>query len=186
MTGKLGGRPTGAQIAERTAEQARRERYDRQESTRADKIQIDQRVVLRVWIAAVALAFISSAIVSFNGITSVAVFVGLGGAWMSGLFFFFIELLYLIFLVAYLVLASRVDEVTGEPESKWGALLGMGFFAGVSVAANAFHTLKYWEWDFTRPELYAGVVLGISAPIAIISASKLASRVIFAKALARV
>lgn len=163
----------------------REELYRIQESKRAPKIQVDQRVVLLAWIIAVGVAFVSSAIVSFNGITGVAGFVGLSADWMAGLFFFFIELMYLIFLVAYLVLASRVDE-DGNPEKTWGAMLGMIAFGGIAVAANAFHTFDYWNWDITNPQAWAGVVLSISAPIAIISASKLASRVVFAKAIREV
>lgn len=157
-------------------------RYQLQESKRAAKIQVDQKLVLLTWLVAVGIAFVSSAIVSFNGITSVAEFVGLSAAWMASLFFFFIELMYLIFLVAYLVLASRVDD-EGNPEKTGGALWGMISFAAIAVGANAFHTLDYWAWDITNPQMWAGVVLSIAAPIAIISASKMASRVVFAKAI---
>jgi hypothetical protein len=157
-------------------------RYQLQESKRAAKIQVDQKLVLLTWLVAVGIAFVSSAIVSFNGITSVAEFVGLSAAWMASLFFFFIELMYLIFLVAYLVLASRVDD-DGNPEKTGGALWGMISFAAIAVGANAFHTLDYWSWDITNPQMWAGVVLSIAAPIAIISASKMASRVVFAKAI---
>jgi hypothetical protein len=158
------------------------ELYAIQEAKRAPKIQVDQRFVLYAWLIAVAVAFISSAIVSFNGITSVAEFVGLSATWMAGLFFFFIELMYLIFLVAYLVLASRVDEA-GKPEKTGGALWGMIAFAAIAVGANAFHTLDFWNWDLTNPQMWAGVVLSVAAPVAIISASKMASRVVFARAI---
>jgi len=158
------------------------ERYVVQEAKRAPKIQVDQKFVLIAWLIAVGIAFVSSAIVSFNGITAVAQFVGLSASWMAGLFFFFIELMYLIFLVAYLVLASRVDD-DGKPEKVWGAMLGMIAFAAIAVGANAFHTLDYWKWDITNPQVWAGVILSIAAPIAIISASKMASRVVFARAI---
>lgn len=160
----------------------REELYALQESKRAPKIQVDQKVILWGWLIAVGIAFISSAIVSFNGITSVAEFVGLSATWMAGLFFFFIELMYLIFLVAYLVLASRVDD-DGNPEKTGGALWGMISFAAIAVGANAFHTLDFWNWDVVEPRMWAGVVLSVAAPIAIISASKMASRVVFAKAI---
>ena len=160
----------------------REELYAIQESKRAAKVQVDQKFVMLGWLIAVGIAFIASAIVSFNGITSVAEFVGLSATWMAGLFFFFVELMYLIFLVAYLVLASRVDE-DGNPERTGGALWGMISFAAIAVGANAFHTLDYWSWDITNPQVWAGVVLSIAAPIAIISASKMASRVVFAKAI---
>lgn len=160
----------------------RMEAYKLQESKRAPKVQIDQKVVLWSWIVGVAIAFISSAIVSFNGITSVAYFVGLSQDWMAGLFFFFVELMYLLFLVAYLVLASRLDE-EGKPEKTWGSIVGMIVFGGIAVLANAFHTLDYWGWANLEPRMWAGLILSISAPIAIIAASKLASRVVFARAI---
>jgi hypothetical protein len=156
--------------------------YERQEAKRAPKIQVDQNLVLWSWLIGIAFAFISSAIVSFNGITSVAVFVGLSQAWMGGLFFFFIELMYLLYLVAYLVLSSRVDE-NGKPEKAGGALWGMISFGGIAVLANAFHTFDFWQWSWTEPRMWAGTILSIAAPIAIISASKMASRVVFAKAI---
>lgn len=156
--------------------------YEKQEARRAPKVQIDQKLVLWSWILGIGIAFISSAIVSFNGITSVAAFVGLSQTWMAGLFFFFIELMYLLYLIAYLVLGSRVDE-EGNPEKTTGALWGMIAFGGIAVLANAFHTLDYWQFDWLVPQMWAGVVLSVSAPIAIISASKMASRVVFAKAI---
>ena len=158
------------------------DRYLLQESKRASKVQVDQKVVLWAWVTGIAIAFVSSAIVSFNGITAVAQFVGLSADWMAGLFFFFIELMYLLFLVAYLLLASRVDE-DGNPEKTWGALIGMVAFGGIAVLANAFHTMDFWNWDWTNPQMWAGVVLSVAAPVAIISASKMASRVVFAKAI---
>lgn len=169
--------------AARTAEEVRKlTNYERQESRRAPKVQIDQRVVLWAWILGIGIAFLASAIVSFNGITSVAFFVGLSQDWMASLFFFFIELMYLLFLIAYLVLASRVDE-NGKQEKTWSGIAGMVAFGGLAVLANGFHTFDYWGWDWTEPRMWAGIVLSISAPIAIISASKMASRVVFAKAI---
>jgi hypothetical protein len=162
---------------ETEADRVKRERYEKQEAKRAPKIQVDQVITLNSWLIAVMVAFVSSAIVSFNGITSVAAFVGLSVAWMAYLFFFFIELMYLLFLVAYLILESR------EEEDSRGALTGMVFFAAIAVLANGFHTFDYWDWAFSEPRAWAGFVLSVSAPIAIISASKMASRVIFARAL---
>jgi hypothetical protein len=156
--------------------------YEKQEAKRAPRVQIDQKLVLWTWILGIGVAFISSAIVSFNGITSVAAFVGLSQAWMAGLFFFFIELMYLLYLIAYLVLGSRVDE-DGVPEKTNGALWGMIAFGGIAVLANAFHTLDFWEYVWTNPQMWAGLILSVSAPIAIIAASKMASRVVFAKAI---
>ncbi len=174
--------PNSQEATVRRVEDTKRQRYELQESKRAPKIQIDQKIILWSWLLGIGLAFISSAIVSFNGITAVAEFVGLSQAWMAGLFFFFIELMYLLFLVAYLVLASRMNE-SGQPEKTFGAILGMIMFGGIAVLANAFHTLDFWGWEYLEPRMWAGTILSIAAPIAIIAASKMASRVVFAKAI---
>jgi hypothetical protein len=174
----------------RTTKEARQDRiennkmalYEAQEKKRAKKIQVDQRVVLWSWLIGIGIAFLASAVISFNGITSVAVFVGLAQDWMAWLFFFFIEVMYLLFLVAYLILASRVDN-NGKQEKTGGSLVGMIAFGGIAVLANAFHTLDFWEWAYLEPRMWGGLVLSISAPIAIISASKMASRIVFAKAI---
>lgn len=163
------------------SKELRRAVYEKQESRRAPKVQIDQKFTLYLWIAGVAIAFLTSAVVSFNGITAVAGFVGLTEPWMGGLFFFFIELMYLLFLIAYLLLSSRVQD-DGRKERTFGAVLGMVAFGGVAVLANGFHTIDYWDYDFTEPRLWAGTILAVSAPLAIISASKMASRVVFARA----
>lgn len=156
--------------------------YEAQEKKRAKKIQIDQMVVLMSWLIGIGIAFLASAVISFNGITSVAVFVGLAQGWMAWLFFFFIEVMYLLFLIAYLILASRVDN-QGKQEKTGGSLVGMIAFGGIAVLANAFHTLDFWEWAYLEPRMWGGLVLSVSAPIAIISASKMASRIVFAKAI---
>ena len=174
--------PNNLEAAKSAEETRKLANYEKQESKRAPKVQIDQRIVLWTWIIGIGVAFLASAIVSFNGITSVAFFVGLSQEWMAGLFFFFIELMYLLFLIAYLVLSSRIDE-DGEQEKTWGAVWGMVAFGGIAVLANAFHTLDYWEWLWIEPRMWAGLVLSVSAPVAIIAASKMASRVVFARAI---
>jgi hypothetical protein len=172
--------PRVKNIRERAKDQ-RVTRFEKQESKRAPKVQIDQKIVLWLWVAGIIVAFIASAVVSFNGITAVAEFVGLSQPWMGSLFFFFIELMYLLFLIAYLLLASRVTP-EGEKEKTFGAVAGMVAFGAIAVLANGFHTLDFWDYDFTEPRMWAGMVLSVSAPIAIISASKMASRVVFADA----
>ena len=174
--------PNSQEAVVRRVEDTKRQRYELQESKRAPKIQVDQKIILWSWLIGVGFAFVSSAIVSFNGITAVAQFVGLSQDWMAGLFFFFIELMYLLFLVAYLVLASRMNE-SGQPEKTLGAIIGMIMFGGIAVLANAFHTFDFWDWNYLEPRMWAGTVLSIAAPIAIIAASKMASRVVFARAI---
>jgi hypothetical protein len=175
-------RKTTKQTAQAKAEKAKLALYSRQESKRAPKVQVDQGIVLWTWIVGIVVAFFASAVVSFNGITAVAQYVGLSAPWMATLFFFFIELMYVLFLIAYLVLKSRIDE-EGKPERAGGAFWGMFMFGAIAVVANGFHTLDYWQYEWTNPQMWAGTILSISAPIAIISASKMASRVVFAKAI---
>ncbi len=190
VTNGEGSRPGLSRRIRRSSREVRQERidnnkmslYEAQEKKRAKKIQIDQRVVLMSWLIGIGIAFLASAVISFNGITSVAVFVGLAQDWMAWLFFFFIEVMYLLFLVAYLILASRVDN-NGKQEKTGGSLVGMVSFGGIAVLANAFHTLDFWEWAYLEPRMWGGLVLSVSAPIAIISASKMASRIVFAKAI---
>ena len=168
--------------AAQIAKEQQQSRYQQQEAKRAPKVQIDQSVVLWIWVVGILVAFVTSAIVSFNGITAVAEFVGLSAPWMGGLFFFFIELMYLLFLMAYLILASRLDE-EGKKEKTLGAIIGMFAFGAVAVLANGFHTIDFWEYNLLEPRMWAGLVLSMAAPLAIISASKMASRVVFAKAI---
>jgi hypothetical protein len=167
--------------AAQIAKEQKQTRYQQQEAKRAPKVQIDQTVVLWIWVVGILVAFVASAIVSFNGITAVAEFVGLSAPWMGGLFFFFIELMYLLFLMAYLILTSRLDE-EGKKEKTLGAIIGMFAFGAVAVLANGFHTIDFWEYNLLEPRMWAGLVLSMAAPLAIISASKMASRVVFAKA----
>lgn len=176
-TRKKAGRKTDAERAAIKIENMKLERFHAQESKRAKLVQIDTLVVLVGWLIAVAIAFLTSAVISYNGITAVSVEVGLSFAWMAGLFFFFVEFMYLITLVAYLVLSSRADEKTK------GVVVLMNYFAGVAILANAYHTFQYHDWDFASPNLWIGVVLSVTAPIAILSISKVASRMVFAKAI---
>jgi len=174
--------PSRPKSAATIAKEQKRARYNDQEQKRASRIQVDQTSVMAGWIVIISIAFLSSAVISFNGITAVSAYVGLSAEWMRYLFFFFVELMYLLFLVAYLILSSRIDETTGKPENTFGVQLWMWIFAGIAIASNGFHTLDYWKFAFTEPRLWAGFVLSVAAPIAIIMASKLASRVVFAKA----
>lgn len=175
-------RKTSKQTAQARAERVKLNLYAKQEAKRAPKVQVDQGIVLWTWIIGIFIAFITSAVVSFNGITAVAEYVGLSAPWMASLFFFFIELMYVLFLIAYLVLRSRIDE-NGNPERSGGAFWGMFMFGAIAVMANGFHTLDFWQYEWTNPQMWAGTILSIAAPIAIISASKMASRVVFAKAI---
>ena len=175
MTANKGGRPTNKQLQERADHLDRAARYSEQEAKRANRIQIDTRIMQFAWLVGVGIAFATSAVISFNGIAAVAPLVGIPD-WMSNLFFFFVEFMYVLFLIAYLNLESR-----GEMNLR-GPLIGMWFFAGVAIVSNGYHTVKFHDWDWTSPDLWWGLVLSVSAPIAIVSITKLMSRVVFAKA----
>ena len=106
-------RKTTRQTAQAKAQKAKLALYSRQESKRASKVQVDQGLVLWTWIVGIVIAFFASAVVSFNGITAVAQYVGLSAPWMATLFFFFIELMYVLFLIAYLAGPLLAGAVAG-------------------------------------------------------------------------
>lgn len=152
------------------------ERYARQEDKRAEPIQIDQRPMLVVWMVGIGISFLAAATISFDGITAEAGKIGLSYEWMQLLMFFVVEFLYLMFLIAYLILESRNEKSVG-------AQVGMWFFASIGVYANGIDSLNHNQWQLAEIDTITGFILAICAPVAIIVIGKLASRILFAKAI---
>lgn len=175
MTTKKGGKPSAAQLAQRAERERKLAAYEAQEAKRATRIQVDQTPVLIAWMVGIGIAFLAAATISFDGITSEASKIGLSADWMQYLMFFVIEFLYLMFLIAYLLLDSRAEPSVG-------AQVGMWFFASIGVYANGIDSLNHNKWAFDHVDTYTGFILAISAPLAIIVIGKLASRILFAKA----
>lgn len=171
-------RPTTRQIFERKQRQAKMDAYQRQEEKRAERIQIDQNPVLWTWVGGIGVGFLAAAVISFNGITNEARNIGLSAEWMQYLMFFVVEFLYLMFLVADMTMTSRGDT---RLVPKLIANIGMWFFAGVAIYANAIHSLNFNDWDLSSVDTWTGVILGVSAPIAIIAIGKLAPSIVFAE-----
>jgi len=171
-------RPTKAQLLTREQNDAKLARYKEQEAKRATRIQIDQNPVLWTWVAGIGIGFIAAAVISFNGITNEARNIGLDAEWMRYLMFFVVEFLYLMFLVADMTMTSRGDR---RLVPKLIANVGMWFFAGVAIYANAIHSLNFNNWDLTSVDTWTGVVLGVSAPVAIIAIGKLAPSIVFSE-----
>ena len=171
-------RPTKAQLLTREQNDAKLARYKEQEAKRATRIQIDQNPVLWTWVAGIGIGFIAAAVISFNGITNEARNIGLDAEWMQYLMFFVVEFLYLMFLVADMTMTSRGDR---RLVPKLIAHIGMWFFAGVAIYANAIHSLNFNNWDLTSVDTWTGVVLGVSAPVAIIAIGKLAPSIVFSE-----
>lgn len=185
------GRPVGSknkQNAVRDAERAQKrsihakklERYEKQESKRAEPIQPDQRGVLIVALTIAAIALVASGVISYNGITSVAQFVGLGADWQASMFFAFVEMLIVLFTVLYLVLGSRPRD-DGKPEKARIEFAGLVTFSAIAIYGNLIHTLDFHDFVLDSIETWTGVVLSVSAPIAVIWVTKSASRVLFAR-----
>ena len=162
-------------------ERGRLARYEEQERKRAPRRQIDTQTMQWVWLVGLAIAFVTAAIVSFDGISAVAAYMRLSDDWMRYLVFFFIELAYLLFLLAYLNLHSLPEEERGGGLA--GVTFGMYAFAGVAIVANPFKVIVAWEYAWAEPTMYAGMVLSVMAPIAVLVLSKLAARVVFARPL---
>lgn len=172
--GSRGGRPTKEQVAEREAQAARRAALLNVESKRAKPIMFDQQVTLWVWLGGLAIGFLIAAMFSYNGITDVAALIGLGAPWLQGLYFGTVELMYLLFLAAYLFKESRGEDGRGP-------LIGTFYFGGVALLANAYHTFKFHDWAWSSADMWAGVVLSVTPTIAVIAASKMAASVVFAR-----
>jgi hypothetical protein len=184
------GRPPGSKNqknehrdAERARTRTERERkiarYEKQESKRTEPIQPDQRGPLVVTLILAGIAMVTSGIISYNGITSVAQFVGLSETWMAGLFFGFIELLIVVFTMLYLIYGSRVNE-DGNPVNAAFEFIGMITFSALAVYGNLIHTLEFHDYALNT-ESVTGVALSVAAPIAVVWLTKSASRVLFAR-----
>jgi len=164
----------------RRAEQlAKDQLYANQEAKRAPRIQIDQRNTLAASLGLAVIALITSGIISFNGITSVAPLIGLTFAWQSYMLFGFVEGLIVYFTLNYLIRSSRLDDRPG------GDFWGLIVFSGVALLGNAYHTFGYHGWVFESADTWAGVTLSIMAPIAVIWVTKSAASTLFAKAVQR-
>ena len=169
-------RPTKAQVAARENVEIQRAKYAAQESKRAERIQVDQKPVLYVWLVGICVGFAAAATMSFDGISSEAAKIGLSQEWMQYFTFFVVEFLYLMFLLAYLILDSRGEKTVGVQ-------VGMWFFASIGVYANGVDSLNHNNWNLSSIDTWTGLILGIAPPIAIIVIGKQASRVLFAKSI---
>lgn len=165
---------------ERRERERRIARFESQEAKRAQPIQPDQNGTLVVTLALAGIAMIASGIISYNGITSVARFVGLSEPWMASIFFGFIELLIVVFTLLYLVIGSRSNE-DGSPASGRFEFSGMATFSAIAVYGNLIHTLGYHNFELLSVETWTGVILSIAAPVAVIWVTKSASRVLFSR-----
>lgn len=160
-------------------ERQRLSRYEEQERNRAPRRQIDTKTMQTVWLVGLAVAFLTAAIVSFDGITAVAAYMRLSQWWMPYLVFFFVELSYLLFLIAFLNLSSLPEDERGGKLT--GVNFGMYAFASIAIVANPFKVLVAWDYDWAEPTMWAGMVLATMAPVAVLVLSKLAARVVFAQ-----
>lgn len=176
---KKGTPNTAARLAaERKREQAEQvaERYRVQEAKRAVRIQVDQKGTLVVNLVIASVALVTSGIISFNGITSIAPLIGLTFGWQAYLLFGFIEALILYFTLNFLVRSSREDD------GGFGDFAGLITFSALAVAGNFWHTATFHEWSGT-PDMWAGVVLSVTAPVAVIWVAKSSSSTLFAKSI---
>lgn len=175
MTSNKGGRPTNAELAQKADAARLRERYEAQEQKRAPRFQIDQRGTLITNLTIAVVALITSGVISFNGITSIAPLIGLSFDWQAYLLFGFVEALIVYFTINYLVRASRPDD------GGYGDFAGLITFSAIAIAGNFWHTATFHDWSLT-PDMWAGVILSVTAPVSVVWITKSASATLFAKA----
>lgn len=180
---KRGPKPGTPNVAAKEAAERRKaereriqEKYDLQEQKRARPIQVDQKGTLFAAFGLAGVALITSGVISFNGITSIAPLIGLSADWQAPMLFGFIEVLIVYFSIVYLVRRSRAKEAQGD-------FAGLITFSAAALLGNAYHTFDFHNWELGQADTYAGVLLSITAPIAVIWVTKSASGTLFAEAI---
>lgn len=175
-------RPTKRQLQEREAQNAKQERYARQEAKRATRVQIDTNNTLYLLIGLTIVMFATSAVLVANGTIQVAAYIGLAFDWMAWMVFGAVEVAILVFLGMYLIIGSRSPEDGDGPKAAlpWFGL--MIAFSFITIAANAFHTVEFWQYDWSEPRLWVGTALSVVVPLSYVLAAKGLSRVVFARA----
>jgi len=167
------------QEAEAKLEQEKIDRFLKQESKRVELVQVDQKPTLWVLIGLTLVAFIGGAILTANATIDVAGLMGVAVDWMRVGAFAAIEIAILGFLMGYLMIGSRPYENAEKEAKPWWYLTV--FFSSVTVVSSAFHTIKYHEYNFGNPELWAGTFMAVIIPLSYVFMSKMLSVAVFAR-----
>mgnify|MGYP002132699848 CR=1 FL=1 len=112
-----------------------------------------------------------SFIASFNAIYESAEFTGTVAEW-RWVFPVFIDLAIFGYTVNLFIFKRRKKPVKRT-------IAGLVFFATISVLVNFAHTVDFWGGDLSNYQAWIGVLLAVSAPIAVLLASEELGRLAF-------
>lgn len=179
-------RKSDAQRIKEAVQSTQVDRYIAQEAKRATRWQIDQNGTLIGLAVLAGLSFIGSVIVTLDGTVKVAVDTMRYGeeVWKGYAVYAAIEVAILALLVIYLVVGSRPSEKDpNKPATSWGWFVAMLAFSGVTVLSQVFKVLTAWEFEWSSPSMYVGILLSIVVPLSYVLISKALSTVVFARAI---
>lgn len=162
------------------------DRYIQQEAKRATRQQIDQPATLKILIALTVLSFVSSAVLVAEGTALVAQYMIFPKGFESFGYLVFgsVEVAILALMLLYLLVGSRPDELDPSkpaPANRW--FVAMGVFVGITVLCQVFKTLDGWEYAWTEPKMWVGIVLSTIVPLSYVLISKGLSTAVFARAI---
>lgn len=162
------------------------DRFIAQEAKRATRQQIDQPLTLWILIGLTIVSFISSAVLVAEGTALVAQYMifpeGLES--FGYLVFGSVEVAILALMLLYLLVGSRPDEMDPSkpaPANRW--FVAMSVFVGITVLCQVFKTLDGWEYAWTEPRMWVGVILSTIVPLSYVLISKGLSTAVFARAI---
>lgn len=154
--------PTESAVPEAPAKKIRK---------KVKRLNFDSIFVLIFSVLIVFTLMATSFIASFNAIFVAAAYTDTPLEW-RWVFPVFIDLAIFGYTVSLFVFKRR-----GSPVKR--TLIGLIFFASISVFINFGHTFVFWENDLTSVQSWMGVVLAISAPVAVLLASEEIARLAF-------
>lgn len=160
------------------------DRYIAQERKRATRQQIDQPATLNILISLTVASFLASAVLVAEGTALVAQYMVLPFAWFGYLVFGSVEVAILALMLLYLLIGSRPDEADPTKPGKatrW--FVAMSVFVGITIICQVFKTLDGWDYAWTEPRMWVGVLLSTVVPLSYVLISKGLSTAVFARAI---
>jgi hypothetical protein len=135
------------------------------------RLNLDSIFMLVFSLLIVMLLMITSFIASYNAIFDAAQYTGTPEAW-RWVFPIFIDVAIFGYTINLFIFRHRKKPIGRT-------IAGLLFFAFISVAVNFAHTLAFWNGDLANYQAWIGVLLAVSAPIAVLLASEELGRLAF-------
>lgn len=166
----------------RTQDQARRDRYAKQEAKRASQFQIDQPGTLFLLVGLAAFTFLTTAVLTADGTIGSSVAARFAFEWMGFLLFGAFEVAILAFMLMYYVLGSRINIETGEREKATRWFVAMVAVSALTVLLSAYHVLDLYDYDWLSIDMWFGIGIRLAVSTLFVLVSKGISGVLFARA----